>query len=120
MKRACIAVAWDRWRDRYCDERLRPIVRLPARLDGFILTSFAQEYQVLIQSHKDMLCHAFATWRSKTKVCLICIDLLRKNNLNCRSLCLRSVSTPSGPRLDTGRSGAMRYPERCEPRTPAQ
>ncbi|RDB21456.1 hypothetical protein Hypma_011541 [Hypsizygus marmoreus] len=50
MKFSVIASAWDKWRDRFSDERLRPI-----------------EYSVIIQTQKNVLFRAFGIWHSKTK-----------------------------------------------------
>lgn len=33
MKAACVAVAWDRWRERFVNEKLRPIVSLTTIID---------------------------------------------------------------------------------------
>jgi protein SFI1 len=32
MNAACVAIAWDKWRERFVDEKLRPIVSPPSRL----------------------------------------------------------------------------------------
>ncbi|KAI9571309.1 Sfi1 spindle body protein-domain-containing protein [Boletus coccyginus] len=48
--RASMQAAWDRWREKYMEERLHPIV-----------------YQVVQQSQKNLLFRAFGIWHSKTK-----------------------------------------------------
>ncbi|KAJ6630747.1 hypothetical protein B0H10DRAFT_1982710 [Mycena sp. CBHHK59/15] len=50
MKFGVISVSWDKWRDRFKDQRLRPI-----------------EYDVILQSDKNVLFRTFAIWHSKTK-----------------------------------------------------
>ncbi|EGO20886.1 hypothetical protein SERLADRAFT_452027 [Serpula lacrymans var. lacrymans S7.9] len=50
MKRAAIAVSWDKWRGRFKDERLRPI-----------------EHNVIVQSRRNLLFRAFGIWHSRTK-----------------------------------------------------
>ncbi|KAJ7470710.1 Sfi1 spindle body protein-domain-containing protein [Mycena latifolia] len=50
IKFGLISVAWDKWRDRFKHQRLQPI-----------------EYDFILQSHRNSLCRAFATWHSKTK-----------------------------------------------------
>lgn len=70
VKFSIIAVAWEKWRDLYNDEKLRPIVRLipqpPIELELMIL----QEYNVATQTQKNLLFWAFGMWHSKTKVIL--------------------------------------------------
>ncbi|KAH7912247.1 hypothetical protein BJ138DRAFT_1178988 [Hygrophoropsis aurantiaca] len=48
--RASVAAAWDKWRDRFMDEKMRPIA-----------------YQVAVQSQKNLMFRAFGLWHSKTK-----------------------------------------------------
>lgn len=50
IKFSVISSAWDKWRDRFCDERLRLI-----------------EYDVNIQTQKNLTFRAFGIWHSKTK-----------------------------------------------------
>ncbi|KII88582.1 hypothetical protein PLICRDRAFT_698940 [Plicaturopsis crispa FD-325 SS-3] len=50
LRLSLIAVTWDKWRDRFNDEKLRPI-----------------EYSVLIQTQKNIMFRAFGVWHSKTK-----------------------------------------------------
>ncbi|KAF8212289.1 hypothetical protein K438DRAFT_1806296 [Mycena galopus ATCC 62051] len=45
-----LSVAWDKWKDRFKQQRLQPL-----------------EYDVILQSHKNTLAHAFRLWHSKTK-----------------------------------------------------
>ncbi|KAH7929761.1 hypothetical protein BV22DRAFT_1080370 [Leucogyrophana mollusca] len=48
--RASVTAAWDKWRDRFMHEKLRPIA-----------------HQVAIQSQKNLVFRAFGIWHSKTK-----------------------------------------------------
>ncbi|KAF8559809.1 hypothetical protein OG21DRAFT_496214 [Imleria badia] len=48
--RASIQVAWDRWREKYTEEKLHPIV-----------------HQVVQQNQKNLLFRAFGIWHSKTR-----------------------------------------------------
>ncbi|KAF9227630.1 hypothetical protein BS17DRAFT_725990 [Gyrodon lividus] len=48
--RTSMQVAWDRWRERYVEEKLRPIA-----------------YQVTIQRQKNILFRAFGIWHAKTR-----------------------------------------------------
>ncbi|KAJ7156026.1 hypothetical protein C8R43DRAFT_1087387 [Mycena crocata] len=50
IKFGLISVAWDKWRDRFKDQRLQPI-----------------EYEVMVQGHKNTIFRAFTVWHSKTK-----------------------------------------------------
>ncbi|KAF9457172.1 hypothetical protein BDZ94DRAFT_1273913 [Collybia nuda] len=50
IKLSLIMLAWDRWRDRFSDDKLRPI-----------------EYSVIIQTQKNLIFRAFGIWHSKTK-----------------------------------------------------
>jgi hypothetical protein len=68
MKLATIAVTWDKWRARFNDEKLRPIVSLTVSRSSQKLKRSSQEYSVIIRSHTNSLFRAFGVWRSKTKV----------------------------------------------------
>ncbi|KIK93706.1 hypothetical protein PAXRUDRAFT_828690 [Paxillus rubicundulus Ve08.2h10] len=50
FNRASMQVAWDRWREKYVEEKLRPIA-----------------HQVAIQSQKNLLFRAFGIWHAKTR-----------------------------------------------------
>jgi protein SFI1 len=71
MKAACIAVTWNKWRERFVDEKLRPVVSILPHLPLAITSDRSQEYDVIIQSQRNMLFHAFGIWQSKTKVSLL-------------------------------------------------
>jgi protein SFI1 len=67
IKLSVISSAWDKWRDRFCEERLGPIVgsdqtTLVIRLNN------DQEYNINIQTQKNLTFRAFGIWHSKTKV----------------------------------------------------
>ncbi|KAG1832113.1 hypothetical protein EV424DRAFT_85759 [Suillus variegatus] len=48
--RANVQVAWNRWRERYMDEKLRPLLR-----------------QIAIQNQKNLIFRTFGIWHSKTR-----------------------------------------------------
>ncbi|OAX38647.1 hypothetical protein K503DRAFT_770274 [Rhizopogon vinicolor AM-OR11-026] len=50
LDRASVQVAWDRWRERYMDEKLRPLL-----------------CQIAFQNQKNCLFRAFGIWHSKTR-----------------------------------------------------
>ncbi|TFK42645.1 Sfi1 spindle body protein-domain-containing protein [Crucibulum laeve] len=50
LKLATSLAAWDKWRDRFIDEKLRPI-----------------EYDVILQMQKNLMFRAFGIWHGKTK-----------------------------------------------------
>ncbi|KAJ6502601.1 hypothetical protein C8R45DRAFT_977175 [Mycena sanguinolenta] len=63
-----LSVAWDKWRDRFKQQRLRPV-----------------EYDVILQSHKKTLIRAFKLWQSKTKsLPAIRFDALRLKRMQAR------------------------------------
>lgn len=69
MKQTAITTAWDRWRDCFKDEKLRPIVRLSVSMSGLtLILTFIQEYDVILQSQRNLLFRSFGLWHSKTKV----------------------------------------------------
>jgi hypothetical protein len=72
MKAACVAITWDRWRERFVEEKLRLIVNLPFLIFAVIAYDLFQEYDVIIQSQRNVLFHAFGFWQSKTKVSSLC------------------------------------------------
>ncbi|KAK0210699.1 CTLH/CRA C-terminal to lish motif domain-containing protein [Desarmillaria ectypa] len=50
VKLATMEMAWDKWRDKFKDDQLRPA-----------------EYELLIRSQQNALRHVFNTWKAKTK-----------------------------------------------------
>jgi protein SFI1 len=70
MKRACIAVAWDKWRDRFTNEKLRPIVSAHDFSGNMLNKPYLQEHSATVQSQHNLLFRAFGMWHSKTNVCL--------------------------------------------------
>jgi len=71
LDRASVRVAWDRWRERYMDEKLRPLVSFAISLTmRTCLTLKFQLFQIAIQNQKNCLFRAFGVWHSKTRVCV--------------------------------------------------
>ncbi|KAF4614733.1 hypothetical protein D9613_003001 [Agrocybe pediades] len=50
VRQVIITTAWEKWRERFKEERLRPL-----------------EYQVILENQKRMMAHAFNIWFSKTR-----------------------------------------------------
>lgn len=66
LRHSMLAYTWDKWRDRFNDEKLRPIVSYVyvPNLELMI----RQEHAVIIQTQRNALFRAFGLWHSKTKV----------------------------------------------------
>jgi protein SFI1 len=70
LKLATVAGVWDKWRERYLDIRLQPMVcfyfRLVTTISGLMYIFQADVF--LVQSQKNVVFRAFGIWHSKTKV----------------------------------------------------
>jgi protein SFI1 len=69
LKLAIVAGVWDKWRERYLDIRLQPMVcyfRLVMTISGLMYIFQADVF--LVQNQKNVVFRAFGIWHSKTKV----------------------------------------------------
>ena len=67
FKLTVVAAAWDKWRERFLDIRLQPMVRLH-RLSQRANTNFTQADAFIKQRQKGLMFRAFAVWHSKSRV----------------------------------------------------
>ena len=108
LDRASVQVAWDRWRERYMDEKLRPLVSFAISLTiRTCLTRKSQLFQIAIQNQKNCLFRAFGVWHSKTRVCVTISNIWQCLTPTLLSHSQRSVSRPHEQRRNIGTSGEL-------------
>ncbi|KAF7363393.1 hypothetical protein MSAN_00995000 [Mycena sanguinolenta] len=82
-----LSVAWDKWRDRFKQQRLQPV-----------------EYDVILQSHKRTLTRAFRLWQSKTKsLPAIRFDALRLKRIQAKYWNIWRKALPQALQAKTAR-----------------
>jgi protein SFI1 len=67
MKRTRLLILWDKWRERYQDIQLRPLVR-PFRATWTPLVDISQAESFVLQKQTNLVFYAFGIWHSKTRV----------------------------------------------------
>jgi hypothetical protein len=68
MRLARMTAAWDKWRDRYKDERLRVTVSNIASQARTTPNQNEQEKEVILQTQRNLVFRSFGIWLSKTQV----------------------------------------------------
>ncbi|KAJ7273658.1 hypothetical protein B0H12DRAFT_1090432 [Mycena haematopus] len=87
IKFGYLSVAWDKWRDRFKQQRLQPV-----------------EYDVILQSHKKTLTRAFRLWHSKTKsLPAIRFNALRVKRIQARCWNIWRKALPRALQIKTAR-----------------
>jgi protein SFI1 len=68
LRRTIIITAWEKWRERFMEEKLQPLVR--DVLEWLISSHqlLLQEYQVILQNQRNIVSRVFELWLSKTAV----------------------------------------------------
>jgi protein SFI1 len=69
IRQILLISAWERWRERFREERLRPLVCfLPPYFFLVDVELFHKEYQLIIDHQKHISKYSFDIWVSKTDV----------------------------------------------------
>ncbi len=68
VKLATMEMAWDKWRDKFKDDQLRPIVSIALTSSVHFSDQNGQEYELLIRNQQNALRHVLDAWKAKTKV----------------------------------------------------
>ena len=68
MKHARLLIVWDKWRERYQDIQLQPLVGGFSNGFGFHLMDILQAESFALQKQTNLVFYAFGIWHSKTRV----------------------------------------------------
>jgi hypothetical protein len=119
MRHARLSTAWDKWRDRYKDERLRVTV------SGFFLLAmtaashrYGQENEVALLMQRNLVFRSFGIWLSKTHVSVFGALFIHSAHQH-GSSCPLYVSKPRTSKRKPGGSGERPCRSCCKRRLPA-